>query len=128
MELLLDTHVLIWFFAGDERLSKTAQTLIEDVSHVKYISVASVWEMAIKQSKGKLTLSFPLDDYIQQKIELEDFELLNIKLSHLKAVSQLEFYHHDPFDRLLIAQAIVEHIPLISQDSMFNSYPIRLIN
>jgi len=89
--------------------------------------VASVWEMAIKQSKGKLTLSLPLDDYIQEKIKLEDFKLLDLKLSHLKIISQLHFYHNDPFDRLLIAQAIVENVSIISQDSMFNSYPIHII-
>ncbi|NJL91488.1 MAG: type II toxin-antitoxin system VapC family toxin [Coleofasciculaceae cyanobacterium SM2_1_6] len=128
MELLLDTHVLIWFFSGDEKLSDNAKNLIEDVDNIKYIGVASIWEMAIKQSKGKLTLSLPLDNYIQEKIKLEDFQLLNIKLSHLKVVSQLPFHHSDPFDRLLIAQAIVENISIISQDSMFNSYNIPLID
>ena len=127
MELLLDTHALIWFFSGDEKLSDTARNLIEDINNIKYISVASAWEMAIKQSKGKLTLSVPLDDYIQEKIKLPDFQLLNIKLSHLKLISQLHFYHNDPFDRLLIAQAIVENISIISQDTMFNLYPIHII-
>lgn len=83
--------------------------------------------MAIKQSKGKLSLSVALDDYIQEKIKLEDFQLLEIKLSHLKAISQLHFYHNDPFDRLLIAQAIVENISIISQDSLFNLYPINVV-
>ncbi|MFB2919168.1 MULTISPECIES: type II toxin-antitoxin system VapC family toxin [Aerosakkonema] len=127
MQLLLDTHVIIWFFSGDIKLSDTARNLIEDIDNIKYISVASVWEMAIKQSKGKLTLSVGLDDYIQEKIKLKDFELLNIKLSHLKVISHLNFYHNDPFDRLLIAQAIVENISIISQDPMFNLYPIHLI-
>lgn len=127
MQFLLDTHALIWFFSGDIKLSDTARVLIEDIDNIKYISLASVWEMSIKQSKGKLTLSLPLDDYIQEKIRLEDFQLLNIKLSHLKVISQLPFHHNDPFDRLLIAQAIVENISIISQDSMFNSYDISLI-
>jgi PIN domain nuclease of toxin-antitoxin system len=83
--------------------------------------------MAIKQSKGKLSLSVPLDDYIQEKINLEDFQLLEIKLSHLKIISQLPFYHNDPFDRLLIAQAIAENIPIISQDPLFNLYPINVV-
>lgn len=127
MELLLDTHALIWFFSGETKLSDSARNLIEDINNIKYISVASAWEMAIKQSKGKLTLSIPLDDYIQEKIKLADFQLLNIKLSHLKVISQLPFYHNDPFDRLLIAQAMVENISIISQDSMFNSYTIHVI-
>lgn len=112
MRLLLDTHALTWFFSGDAKLSNTTRNLIEDIDNIKCISVASVWEMAIKQSKGKLTLSLPLDEYIQEKIKLEDFQLLNIELSHLQSISQLPFYHNDPFDRLLIAQAIVENISI----------------
>lgn len=127
MQLLLDTHALIWFFSGNANLSDTARNLIEDINNIKYISVASAWEMAIKQSKGKLSLSVPLDDYIREKIKLEDFQLLEIKLSHLKTISQLHFYHNDPFDRLLIAQAIVENISIISQDSLFNLYPINVV-
>lgn len=127
MQLLLDTHALIWFFSGNANLSDTARNLIEDINNIKYISVASAWEMAIKQSKGKLSLSVALDDYIQEKIKLEDFQLLEIKLSHLKAISQLHFYHNDPFDRLLIAQAIVENISIISQDFLFNLYPINVV-
>ncbi|MEC4818101.1 MAG: type II toxin-antitoxin system VapC family toxin, partial [Scytonema sp. PMC 1069.18] len=73
-KLLLDTHSLIWFFSGDSKLSNTAQIYIEDVKQEKLISLASVWEMAIKQSKNKLTLTLPLEDYIQQKLKLEDFE------------------------------------------------------
>lgn len=70
MQLLLDTHALIWFFSGNANLSDTARNLIEDINNIKYISVASAWEMAIKQSKGKLSLSVALDDYIQEKIKL----------------------------------------------------------
>lgn len=127
MQVLLDTHALIWFFSGNAKLSDTARNLIEDINNIKYISVASAWEMAIKQSKGKLSLSVPLDDYIREKTKLEDFQLLEIKLSHLKIISQLHFYHSDPFDRLLIAQAIVENISIISQDSLFNLYPIKVV-
>ena len=124
MQVLLDTHALIWFFSGNEKLNGTARNLIEDINNIKYISVASVWEMAIKQSQGKLTLSVSLEHYIAEKLQLEDFNLLQIKLSHLNLVCQLPFYHKDPFDRLLIAQSIVENIYIISQDSIFNLYPI----
>jgi len=127
MQVLLDTHTLLWFFSGNENISITARELIEDNNNLKYISFASVWEMAIKQSKGRLNLSLPIDDYIQQKIQLTDFQILDIQLSHLKAVSSLHFHHNDPFDRLLIAQAMVKNIPIVSRDSMFDSYKVNLI-
>ncbi|MEC4816272.1 MAG: type II toxin-antitoxin system VapC family toxin [Scytonema sp. PMC 1069.18] len=127
MKLLLDTHSLIWFFSGDSKLSNTAQIYIEDVKHQKLISLTSVWEMAIKQSKNKLTLALPLEDYIQQKVKLEDFELLPINWNHLAIISSLPFHHNDPFDRLIIAQAIVERIPVLSRDLAFDSYGIQRI-
>ena len=127
MQDLLDTHTLLWFFSGNENISITARELIEDTNNLKYISFASVWEMAIKQSKGRLNLSVPIDDYIQQKIQFADFKILDIQISHLQAVSSLPFHHNDPFDRLLIAQAMVKNIPIISRDSMFDSYKVNLI-
>ena len=127
MKLLLDTHSLIWFFSGDPKLSNTARIYMEDVKHQKLISLATVWEMAIKQSKNKLTLALPLEDYIQQKLKLEDFELLPIHLNHLAIIATLHFYHNDPFDRLIIAQAMVEKIPILSRDLAFDSYDIKRI-
>ena len=81
MQVLLDTHTLLWFFSGNENISITARELIEDTNNLKYISFASVWEMAIKQSKGRLNLSLPIDDYIQQKIQLTDFQFLVVRAS-----------------------------------------------
>ncbi len=127
MKLLLDTHSLIWFFSGEPKLSNTARIYIEEVKHQKFISLATVWEMAIKQSKNKLDLALPLEDYIQQKLKLEDFELLPINLNHLAIISSLPFLHNDPFDRLIIAQAIVEKIPILSRDLAFDSYDIQRI-
>ncbi|MEG5140640.1 MULTISPECIES: type II toxin-antitoxin system VapC family toxin [unclassified Microcoleus] len=126
MRLLLDTHTLIWFFAGDSQLSNTARILIEDEDNNKLVSIASIWEMAIKESKGHLKLSLPLDEYIGQKLSLEDFNLLNINLDHLSAIVTMPFYHKDPFDRLLIAQAIMEGIPILSKDSAFDAYSKNL--
>lgn len=122
MRLLLDTHTLIWFFAGDSQLSNTARILIEDEDNNKLVSIASIWEMAIKESKGHLNLSLPLHEYIGQKLSLEDFNLLNINLDHLSEIVTMPFYHKDPFDRLLIAQAIREGIPILSKDSAFDAY------
>jgi len=122
MRLLLDTHTLIWFFAGDSQLSTNARILIEDEDNNKLVSIASIWEMAIKESKGDLNLSLPLHEYIAQKLSLEDFNLLNINLDHLSQIVTMPFYHKDPFDRLLIAQAIMEGIPILSKDSKFDAY------
>lgn len=108
MALLLDTHTLIWFFAGDSKLTNQVRDLIEDEDNEKLISIASIWEIAIKESKGKLTLNVPLKDYIQEKLSFEDFNLLTINLDHLAVITTLPFHHGDPFDRLLIAQTVVE--------------------
>lgn len=127
MRLLLDTHALLWFFLGNSSLSDIARDLIEDSQNQKLISVASVWEMAIKQSKNKLTLENRAADYINDKIELDGFDLLPIHLSHLRLISTLPFHHRDPFDRLLIAQAIQESIPILSKDIAFDAYPVKRI-
>ena len=122
MRLLLDTHIFIWFFSGNSKLNELGRKLIEEEKNEKLISLATIWEMAIKQSKGKLILGLPLNEYIETKLRLNDFNILPIKLDHLLIVSQLNFYHNDPFDRLLIAQAIAEKVPILSQDSAFNAY------
>ena len=127
MKYLLDTHALIWFFSGNVHLSNTVRELMEDINNQKLISIASVWEMAIKLSKGKLTLSLPLENYITQKLNLEDFELLPIKLNHLAIISTLPFHHQDPFDRLLIAQATGENLPILSRDVALDAYQIKRI-
>lgn len=127
MRLMLDTHTLIWFFAGDAKLSNTVRDLIEDENNEKLLSTASVWEMAIKQSRGKLTLNLALKDYIEQKLVFNDFKLLAIDLEHLNVITTLPFHHNDPFDRLIIAQAMVEQIPVLSRDAVFDAYPINRI-
>ena len=127
MRILLDTHTLIWFDAGDSKLSTTARILIEDEDNHKLVSIASIWEMAIKESKGLLNLSVPFEDYIRQILSLEDFNLLNINLDHLNAIVTMPFHHKDPFDRLLIAQSMVEEIPILSKDSAFDAYSINRI-
>lgn len=127
MRLLLDTHTLIWFFAGDSQLSATARILIEDEDNHKLVSIASIWEMAIKESKGLLNLSVPFEEYIAQRLSLKDFNLLNIHLYHLNAIVTMPFHHKYPFDRLLIAQSMVERIPILSKDSAFDVYSINRI-
>jgi len=122
MKLLLDTHVFLWFIMGSALLSADTRALIEDEKNRKFISVASLWEIAIKSSIGKLSLSAPFDQLIPQQLSLNGFELLQIEISHLAAVTTLPFHHRDPFDRLLIAQALAENMPIVSSDSAFDVY------
>ena len=127
MRILLDTHTLIWFFAGDSKLSTNARILIENEDNHRLVSIASIWEIAIKESKGNLNLSVPFQEYIGQKLSLENFNILNINLDHLNAIVTMPFHHKDPFDRLLIAQSMVEGIPILSKDSAFDAYSINRI-
>ena len=128
---LLDTHSFIWFFKGSAQLSRNARTMIDDDENIKFISIVSAWEMTIKQSKGRefLDLGTTVDDFIEQKLKYQDFQLLPVELSHLKFLSVLPVLrkHKDPFDRLLIAQALSQNLSLISCDSKFKDYPIDII-
>lgn len=108
MKLLLDTHTVIWFLEGSSQLSGRARTLIEDEDNEVLFSVGSLWEMAIKISLGKLHLSQPFDVFMRDQMTLNSIELLHISIEHTATVAALPFHHRDPFDRLLIAQALVE--------------------
>ncbi|MCP9493386.1 MAG: type II toxin-antitoxin system VapC family toxin [Pyrinomonadaceae bacterium MAG19_C2-C3] len=124
MKLLLDTHSFMWFVAGDTRLSKTAREAIEDAANEKFVSVASAWEIAIKHSLGKIVLSEPYEIFMSGQIAVNGFELLNITVEHTAIVANLELHHRDPFDRLLIAQAMVEGMTIVSKDDAFKAYPV----
>lgn len=125
MRLLLDTHTFIWFFTGNTKISNQARAFIDNQDNEKLLSTASVWEIAIKQSTGKLSFHVPFEVFIKQQLSLNDFNLIDINLDHLAVVATLAFHHRDPFDRLLIAQSIVENIPILSVDSAFDAYPIE---
>ncbi len=124
MKLLLDTHTLLWFIAGSASLSAYARSLIEDVSNEKFVSIASIWETAIKVSIGKMTLSAPFDVLFPHQLRINGFDLLPVKVKHTSVVTTLPFHHRDPFDRLLIAQAIEENLTLVSIDDVFDNYGI----
>jgi PIN domain nuclease of toxin-antitoxin system len=121
---MLDTHALIWFLDGSSQLSSVARSLIEDENNDILVSVGSLWEMAIKVSLGKLHLGLPFDYFIRTEFAVNGLSLLGITAAHAAAVASLPFYHRDPFDRLLIAQAQVEGTPIISADAAFDAYPI----
>ncbi len=127
MKYLLDTHTFIWFIEGDVRLSDHARTRIAEPSNEISVGIASLWEMAIKMSIGKLSLSQPFDVLIPTQLALNDITILDISLSHLFTVTQLPFHHRDPFDRLIIAQSLTDNLPLINIDAVFDHYGVNRI-
>jgi PIN domain nuclease of toxin-antitoxin system len=124
MILLLETHTALWFFWDDSQLSALAKSVIVDPGNQKMVSLASCWEVAIKASTGKLKLGEPARTFLPREIARNNFDLLPISLEHATAVEALPFHHRDPFDRLLIAQAQVERIPVVSADLTFASYGV----
>ncbi len=127
MNLLLDTHAFLWFVANDSRLSSGARTAIESPANQKWLSIASCWEVAIKSGLGKLTLSDPVETFLRREISTNHFSLLPIELAHVTFVAGLPNHHRDPFDRLLIAQVLVESYKLVGCDAAFDPYGITPI-
>lgn len=125
MNVLLDTHVLIWWSISPGNLSETVYQLLDDQSNSLFFSLASIWEMQIKLQIGKLTLNLPLPELIENQCQTNGLQLLSIETSHIYALNNLPSHHKDPFDRILIAQAIVETIPIVSIDGIFDNYPIQ---
>ena len=128
MKLLLDTHTFLWFVNDNPKLSDRLKDLIEDENNVSYLSVASLWEMSIKFNLGKLTLDPNYEEFVDREVATSTLQLLNIELEHLRINATLPFHHRDPFDRLIIAQSIVEEIPIVTVDSAFDKYSVTLIN
>jgi PIN domain nuclease of toxin-antitoxin system len=125
MKFLLDTHTFIWYVTNDSKLSSTARELINDGNNEVFLSIASIWEMAIKQSIGKLNFELPFELFITRQLAVNNFRPLNIKIDHLNVVANLPLHHRDPFDRLIIAQSMVEQIPIVGIDKVFDSYSVR---
>ncbi len=124
MRLLLDTQAFLWFVLNDPALSTVACDLMLDPQNDLLISPASYWEIAIKISIGKYQLPDSFESWMQQQLQVNDFKILPIELAHVAAVISLPFHHKDPFDRLLVAQALTEQIPIISADAVLGAYSI----
>jgi PIN domain nuclease of toxin-antitoxin system len=124
MRMLLDTHTFLWFVLGDPRLTANATASIEEPGNEKLVSPASYWEIAIKISLGKYTLSKPYEEFMERGIVENGFVILPIELKHTAVLTTLPFHHRDPFDRLIIAQAMVEGIAVVSGDAAFDAYPV----
>jgi PIN domain nuclease of toxin-antitoxin system len=127
MRSLLDTHTFLWFVLDDPQLSGPAKSVIIDPANDILISPATYWEIAIKVSKQKLDLQATYDDFMTRGIAGNDFEILPVEVRHTAALTGLPFHHKDPFDRLLISQAMVEQIPIVSVDEAFDAYGITRI-
>ena len=124
MRLLLDTHAFLWFVLGNVQCSSTARSLIEDENNEKWLSPASHWELAIKIGIGKYTLPDPFEVFIERAIDANGFLILPIEPSHTSVLTALPLHHRDPFDRLIIAQAMVEQMDIVGADTQFDAYPI----
>ncbi len=123
MNLLLDTHALIWALENNPTLSEPARNAIIDGNNIVFVSAASVWEMSIKKAMGKLDVP----DNLDEEIKLHRFTLLDINAEHAELAGQLPDIHKDPFDRMLIAQANIEKLTLISRDKLIAEYKVKLI-
>ncbi len=122
--LLLDTNAFLYFINNDSALSKTAKSLLESEIDL-VISAACLWEIAIKFSIGKLSLPDSFGNFIPAQIQQNNIEILPLTLPHFEKVSTLPFHHKDPFDRLIIAQSMVENLPIVSSDAAFDLYGIE---
>lgn len=124
-QFLLDTHSFLWFVDADARLSEFARSLIAEEANVVYVSIASIWEIAIKVRIGKLHFDEPLGPFLER--ELDNFEMLPISVAHALATAPLPLHHRDPFDRMLAAQSLADDLPLVSIDRIFDSYGVERV-
>ncbi|MDQ3170404.1 MAG: type II toxin-antitoxin system VapC family toxin [Acidobacteriota bacterium] len=125
MSVLLDTQAFLWWVTDDPKLTPRARRAI--VAQRCLLSIASCWEMAIKTGLGKLDMPRPVDRFLQEQLEVNGFELLPISLEHASAVADLPFHHRDPFDRLIVAQARRDELPIVSSDPIFRRYGVKRV-
>lgn len=127
MKLLLDTHALLWWLEDAPSLSAKAKAVISDSAADVLVSTASIWEVAIKARLGRLDLPDDLEAFFTRQLAINGFDILPVHLRHAALVRHLDDHHRDPFDRLLIAQAKSENVPLISRDPKLSAYDVEVI-
>ena len=127
MRVLVDTHVFLWWVEGDRALPVKARAALADRDNECLFSLVSVWELAIKAGLGKLKLSLPVQRYVIEHVAANGFRMLDIQMAHVGRVESLASHHGDPFDRLLIAQALEEKIPVVTADPVFSDYGAKRI-
>ena len=126
MEMLLDTHIIIWYFQDSPNLDRKILSEILNPRNKIYVSIASFWEIAIKIGLNKLTLDFPFE-HLEEKLDNHQIQLLSISVDDTIAYLHLPLFHRDPFDRILIAQALSRRLKLASADQKFSLYPVDLL-
>ena len=127
MRLLLDTHAFLWWVEGAPQLSKKARSAIASPDNECLLSLVSCWEMAIKLSLGKLALAKDIGRFVPEQLAANAFQPLGIDPRHVFRVAALPFHHRDPFDRLLVAQALEEDLPIVSRDRVFRTYGVARV-
>ena len=127
MTALLDAHALLWFLAGSSKLSAKALSFIQDQRNTLFVSPATVWEIGIKDALGRLSLPEPFDQLFPARLDASNILLLPILIPHLQEHRRLPFHHNDPFDRLIISQALADDLTIISCDSEFPAYGVKLL-
>jgi len=127
MRILLDTHTFLWFVNGDPRLSANARRLIEDDTSQLLFSAASAWEIVVKATKHPTWLTEPAHRFIPKNLRQINARVLPVRLRHTLRASRLPRLHPDPFDRLLVAQAQVEHLPLLTDDRQIREYDVKAV-
>lgn len=126
-QVLLDTHVFLWFVSNDPRLTRKAARVIAAPDPQKLLSVVSLWEIAIKAQIGKITLGMPFTEFVEHYVDGVSLTVLPITLGHLQTYSELPLKHRDPFDRLLVAQAMSLGVPLVSGDAALGRYGVKVL-
>jgi len=126
-QVLVDTHALLWFIFDDAHLSARATQVLEDRNVAKVISIVSLWEIVIKVQIKKLSLGMSPGELFSEYITSREIELLGVEIPHLLEYERLPLHHRDPFDRLLISQAITERLPVVTGDENFSGYSVKLI-
>ncbi len=121
MQFLIDTHIFIWFIQNSPSLSQMARSLIENENNKIFLSIASLWEISIKNSIGKLTINGKYETVIDD-VNDNSIQILPINFAHTVEHNRLPFHHRDPFDRIIVSQAIVENMNFISADAIFDDY------
>jgi PIN domain nuclease of toxin-antitoxin system len=126
MRVLIDTHALLWYFQGDANLSNLALATIEDKDNDVFVSIISLWEIAIKSGLGKLELQHPFEN-LEADLQRLDIKILPIAFTEVDVYRSLPLHHRDPFDRILIAQSIGNSLTMITRDALFEPYSIRVM-
>ena len=126
MKALLDTHTFIWWDSNPQRLSRQVLDICQNSENILLVSVASLWEMQIKLQLGKLKLHMPLAELVSAQQQVNKIQILDVKLEHVMALGELPPHHRDLFDRLLIAQTKIEKAILLSRDTIFADYPVKV--